>query len=122
MLLKLLLVGMGGFVGANLRYLTSLALKNSNFPLATFVVNIVGCFGLALFITILDQRLTLAPNLRLLIGTGFIGALTTFSTFSFEAINLIERGDWLVGVAYIMFSLVLGLGMTIAGLWVGSYL
>lgn len=122
MLLKILLVGFGGFVGANLRYFAGLVLKSSGFPLATFVVNMVGCFGLALFITLLEQRLTLPPHVRLLIGTGFFGALTTFSTFSYESISLIERGDWLLGGAYTALSLFLGLSMTLLGLWVGHAL
>ncbi|PJF41802.1 MAG: fluoride efflux transporter CrcB [Phototrophicales bacterium] len=122
MLLRILLVGVGGFIGANFRYLTSTLITSKDFPLATLVVNMVGCFGLALFVGFLDRHLMLSPNTRLLIGTGFFGALTTFSTFSFETINLIERGDFVLGGMYALVSTMLGFSMTMLGLWVGRLL
>lgn len=91
---KLLIVGLGGFVGANARYLASeWAYKHwgPGFPYGTLLVNVTGAFILGLFAT-LSLSLSWRPEWRLLIAVGFVGAYTTFSTFEYESIQLIAQG------------------------------
>lgn len=81
-------VGIGGFLGAILRYKVGEWIDTENgFPLETLVVNLFGCLFLAWFFTITTKRWNINPKLKLGIGTGFIGAFTTFSTFSIETLN-----------------------------------
>ncbi len=115
---KILAVGIGGFVGANLRYwLGSWVIHtlDTAFPWGTFVVNIIGCFGLAIFATLVTERITVSEATRLMVATGFFGALTTFSTFSLETLNLITAERWLLGLTNVTVSVGLGLLATIAG-------
>lgn len=118
----MLAVGLGGFVGANLRYVIALVLPNSGWPWATFSANMVGCFGLAFVLALLQDTMTLSEPMRLLITTGFFGALTTFSTFSFEVWRFLEQGDMLNAATYLSLSVVLGLAMSMAGYWFGHVL
>ena len=74
----MLAVGIGGFVGANLRYWFSLAIAQSAFPWATFAVNMIGCFGLAFFLTSIDTRLAVSEPLKLLVSTGFFWSINDF--------------------------------------------
>jgi CrcB protein len=90
-----LAVGCGGFVGAMARYGVGLLVARvwrSPIPLSTFLINVTGSFILGLFATWAAERAALAPLWRLLIGTGFVGAYTTFSTFEFETQGLVEAG------------------------------
>lgn len=112
-------VGLGGFIGANVRYWLSVTVSQSPFPWATFVVNAAGCFGLALVLTLVDHRITLDEQTRLLISTGFFGALTTFSTFSYESLQLFNRGETLLAFLYLAGSLGLGLALGAAGIALG---
>lgn len=120
MLLKMLAVGVGGFIGANLRFLLNVLLPAGLFPWATFVANMVGCFGLALIIGLLENQLRVAEPLRLLITTGFFGALTTFSTFSYEAWRFYDSGATITANIYLILSIVLGLALSAAGHWLGQ--
>lgn len=91
---RFLLVGLGGFLGANARYLVgqwAAARWGTAFPWGTFLVNVSGCFILGLFAT-LALRLGWADGWRLLVAVGFVGAYTTFSTFEFESLQLIAQG------------------------------
>ena len=93
--LKYLIVGIGGFVGANARYLVGGWVQNwlgPRFPYGTFVINVSGCFILGVFST-LAVRLAWNDHWRLLIAIGFVGAYTTFSTFEFETLQLIAEGS-----------------------------
>jgi CrcB protein len=113
-----LLVVLGGAVGAPLRYLTDQAVQSrhdSVFPWGTFVVNMVGSFilGLVAGAAVPAWALTL-------VGTGFCGALTTFSTFGYETVRLLEDGSYAAGLANASANLALGLGACALGWWVGS--
>lgn len=91
---KLLIVGLGGFVGANARYLASEWAYHRwgpGFPYGTLLVNVTGAFILGLFAT-LSLSLSWRPEWRLLVAVGFVGAFTTFSTFEYESIQLIAQG------------------------------
>ena len=95
---SVLYVGVGGFLGANARYLLTLwtdALlvpRWGLFPYGTLAVNILGSFGLALLGVWFSARTGMTPQMRLLVGAGFFGAFTTFSTFANESIALLEKG------------------------------
>ncbi|MEE4592183.1 fluoride efflux transporter CrcB [Streptomyces sp. DSM 41524] len=112
-----LLVITGGMVGAPLRYLTDRAVQtrhDSVFPWGTFLVNVVGCLVLGL-LTGAAAEGAASQRLQLLLGTGLCGALTTYSTFSFETLRLAEEGARLFAVANVVLSLVVGVGAAFAG-------
>lgn len=123
-LLPFLLVGVGGFLGANARYLTAKwvgTLIAGRFPLGTFLVNISGSFLLGLLGGVLAGRLVpQSDNVRLALGVGFLGAFTTFSTFEFETHALFEDGIWLPALTNIFVSLFVGLLAVRAGLVVAK--
>lgn len=116
-----LVVALGGFVGAPSRYLLDRAVNRrveSDLPWGTFLVNISGSFVLG-FLTGLTLGNYLAPRAKLLLGTGFCGAYTTFSTFTFETLRLIEVGQILEAMLNIAASLVVGLLGAAAGVALG---
>ena len=115
--MTLALVVLGGAVGAPLRYLTDLLVQarhDSVFPWGTFVVNVVGSLLLGA-LAAGTVHAGLPAWVLTLAGTGFCGALTTFSTWSFETIRLIEDGAWVEALANVTLSLVAGLGAVVAG-------
>jgi CrcB protein len=108
----LLLVGIGGGIGSILRYVSSwLITKNvsTNFPLATFSVNIFGCLLIGILIGIFGKQLSPNDDLKYLFITGFCGGYTTFSTFSAENIQLIQSGNYLIPALYITSSVLFGI-------------
>ncbi|MEV7320741.1 fluoride efflux transporter CrcB [Streptomyces sp. NPDC093970] len=112
-----LLVAAGAVVGAPLRYLTDRAVQSrheSVFPWGTFVVNVTGCLVLGL-LTGAASAGAASPHLQLLLGTGLCGALTTYSTFSYETLRLTETGAGLYAAANVVASLAAGLGAAFAG-------
>jgi CrcB protein len=112
-----LLVVLGAMLGAPLRYLTDRAVQSrhdSVFPWGTFVVNVTGCLVLGLLAGAAAAGAADA-HLQLLLGTGLCGALTTYSTFSYETLRLTETGAGLYAVANVVASVVAGLGAAFAG-------
>lgn len=118
--LKVLLIGLGGFFGAIARYgvsRASLLLFGGRFPLGTLFVNVSGSFFLGCVIGALFFRSTSGENFRLLLGTGFLGAFTTFSTFSVETVLLFDEGRYLAGSANVFANLFLSLIAALIGIW-----
>ena len=115
---KVLLVGVGGFAGAALRYLVSLAsagLFGESLPWGTLLVNAVG--GL-LAGAVMELGITtnlLAPAMRLFLMTGVLGGLTTFSAFSWETMRLFSDGLWLRACLNILLNVALSLGAVALG-------
>jgi CrcB protein len=112
-----LLVVAGAVVGAPLRYLTDRAVQSrhdSVFPWGTFAVNVTGCLILGL-LTGAAAAGAAGSHLQLLLGTGLCGALTTYSTFSYETLRLAETGARLYALANVAASVVAGLGAAFAG-------
>lgn len=107
---ELLVITIGGALGAVTRYQLGLWISNKwsqGFPLHTFLINLTGAFLLG-FLNILFERLTLSPIWRLGIGVGFLGAYTTFSTFGYEVITLLEGGSYGTAAAYTFLTIILG--------------
>lgn len=115
MIKQILLVGVGGGLGSILRYLTSVATVryfDDAFPLATFSVNVIGCFVMGL-LTGMPGALT--QEARLLFVAGFCGGFTTFSAFAFENVRLLQGHNYLTAFFYIGLSVLAGL----VGVWLG---
>jgi CrcB protein len=115
-----LLVLAGGALGAPARYVTDRLVQSrhaSGFPWGTFVVNTVGSLILG---TVLGS--TASPELVALVGTGFCGALTTYSTFGYETVALASRRAWLIAVLNALGSIAAGLGAAGLGLALGAAL
>ncbi len=120
-----LLIGLGGLLGANLRYLISVWAAGrfgSAFPWGTLVINLTGSCLLAVFLAWAANRTTLDPRIRLLIATGFFGAYTTFSTYANESMALLQAGDWVGAVSNVLGTNALCLAAALVGLAVGSWL
>jgi fluoride exporter len=124
LLLPYLLVGVGGFIGANARFVVARlvgALFDTRFPLGTFVINVSGSFLLGVLGTIVVQKIMPSSEaMRLALGVGFLGAFTTFSTFEFETHALFEDGSWLTATTNIVASVFVGLVAVRAGIVVAK--
>jgi CrcB protein len=120
LVLPFLLVGAGGFLGANARYVVARAvgaLVDTRFPLGTFVINVTGSFLLGVLVAVAGEKvLPTSESMRLALGVGFLGAFTTFSTFEFETHALFEDGSWLTATTNIVASLFVGLLAVRAGI------
>lgn len=115
--MEYLLISLGGVLGANTRYLVTGWITERvglGFPWGTFLINISGSFALGLFLAYM-ARYPASHYPRLFFAVGFLGAYTTFSTFSVEALQLLQSRRILSAVAYALGSPVLGL----LGAWVG---
>ncbi|AYF75537.1 fluoride efflux transporter CrcB [Nocardia yunnanensis] len=109
--MTVVLITLGAMIGAPLRYLTDRAVQtrhDSVFPWGTFTVNLAGCLLLGGI-----SGAALSTPWMMLVGTGFCGALTTYSTFSYETVRLAEQRTYLYAALNIVTSLVAGLGATL---------
>ena len=113
MLLNIFYVGLGGFIGAALRYLTSgfigRFMTQTTFPYGTFVVNMVGCLFIGFLAGIADSRQMFSATVQAFIFTGVLGAFTTFSTFSYETMGLFQNGQTSPALTNLGLQIVLGL-------------
>lgn len=107
-MLKCVLVGAGGFIGAALRYLIGLIPIKGNdaFPFKTLFINVAGAFMIGI-ITALAERKNINPNLVLMLQVGVCGDFTTFSTFAYETSGLMKNGNTAQAVIYAVLSVVL---------------
>jgi CrcB protein len=120
MIKAIFLIGIGGAAGSILRYLTNLWVARSFlhiFPLATLLVNVIGCLLIGLLVGVFDRQQVSNRELQYLFITGFCGGFTTFSAFSLENVLLLQSHASLA-VFYIVASILLGIG----AVWFGLYL
>jgi len=120
---KWLLVMLGGSLGAASRYgigLLTSKLLGTNFPWGTLTVNLSGCFIIGLLFALADRVHLLTPDVRLLLITGYLGALTTFSSFTLETVNAGRAGLTLQALTNILINNLGGLTLTYIGLRVGG--
>ena len=121
---NLLLVVVGGGIGAGIRHLTNmgaLRLVGSNYPWGTMAINIVGSFAMGLFIAMLMRRGG-SNELRLFVATGILGGFTTFSAFSLDFATLWERGATLPAFGYALASVIGAIIALFLGLWLARSL
>jgi CrcB protein len=115
----LLAVGIGAALGAWLRWLLSLAFNaaHPHLPLGTLLSNLIGGYLIGVVIELLGVRAGIPPEVRLLAVTGFLGGLTTFSTFSAESVNLISRGQYGWALAHTGAHLIGSIALTVLGIF-----
>jgi CrcB protein len=117
---EVILVFLGGGIGSALRYLVSKSFTgwiNNPFPYSTFLVNIIGCFLIGIFLTLPERFDWFTLEYRLFLATGICGGFTTFSTFSYENFALIKEGDYMYFVSYTILSFAIGLAATFLGMY-----
>ena len=124
-MLNVLFVGIGGFAGSITRYLVGGwfgARFGSAFPYGTFAINVTGSFVIGFFLAFAQDRVSLSPYWRLFFAVGFVGGYTTFSTFEYESISLLQNGEMLLGAIYMIGSVVIGAIAAIGGIALGSWI
>ena len=117
-MLQTISIAAGGAVGALLRFWTSNGvhiLLGRSFPFGTLSVNILGSMAMGLLYVLFLERMTVEPEVRAALLVGFLGAFTTFSTFSIETLNLVEQAEYVKALTNIVFSV---LGCVFAA-WIG---
>ncbi|HVG38272.1 MAG TPA: fluoride efflux transporter CrcB [Pyrinomonadaceae bacterium] len=118
---KYLAVAVGGALGAVARYHlgnTIVSRFGAPFPTATFLINVSGSFVIGFFLALAPEKFALNPHLRLAVAVGFVGAYTTFSTFEYETMQLLETRRYLLAFLYVVLSFAVGL----SAVWGGTAL
>ena len=118
-MIKLLLIGTGGFIGSILRYLVSGSVQAAShsiaFPYGTLAVNVAGCLVIGLMSYLTDSRGAGSPETRAVLMVGLLGGFTTFSAFGNETLNLFRDGEHLLAGANVAANVMLGL----TAVWLG---
>jgi CrcB protein len=120
----LLVIGIGGFIGSIVRYLTVKFVDErltSVFPFGTLVVNVIGSFLLGIVYAVAARKAGLSETTRLFLGVGFCGGFTTFSAFALENFNLIHQRFAGTSLLYISSSVLIGILALAAGVWVSRF-
>ncbi len=123
--MNFLMIGLGAFIGANLRYLVqtwAASRFGPDWPAGTLVVNVSGSFVLAFFVTLATTRLIVSPNARLFVVVGLLGGYTTFSSYMVETLNLIQTGRVGPTLFYFLGNVVFGLIAAILGVFIARAL
>lgn len=118
----MIFVGIGGALGAMIRYLVGKWIMNKTttlFPLGTWLINISGSFSLGILVA-LHMNSSINEWLWLLLGVGFLGAYTTFSTFGYEVLQLLQNKLQSYAIVYVVTSVVLGILFAFLGAWIGQ--
>ena len=119
MMMKLLLIGSGGFIGSVLRYLVSGSVQTASqsiaFPYGTLAVNVIGCLFIGFLSELAESRALLSPDTRSFLVIGILGGFTTFSAFGNETMHLLRDGETALALANIGAQVLLSLG----AVWLG---
>lgn len=118
MIKNILFIMLGGAIGSTLRYLVGILCANSklgNWPMGTFLVNIIGCLIMGILFGVGERFTSFPRELYLMLTVGLCGAFTTFSTFSADSIRLMETGQWFMALVYIVGSILVGFLLFFAG-------
>jgi len=105
---RILLIGLAGALGTITRYLVGLGagrVLGTAFPYGTLIVNVLGCFLIAAVAHVATATTSISPTMRLVLMTGFMGGLTTYSSFNLETTKLMQEGDWLVAAINVSITL-----------------
>jgi CrcB protein len=119
----ILLVALGGALGSIARYLVGGWIADwmgTAFPYGTFAINLTASFIIGFFLAFAQDRAGLSPYWRLFIAVGFVGGYSTFSTYEYESIRLLQDGEFLLGAVYLVGSMAAGAIAAIGGITVGS--
>jgi fluoride exporter len=125
-MLKVLIIGCGGFFGSISRYLVGgivhKILDQPFFPYGTLTVNILGCFLIGFLNGMVETRQFFSPEIRSLVFIGFLGGFTTFSTFGYESFSFMRDGQYGSTIANITIHIVLGLSAVVFGHYVSRFI
>ncbi len=123
--MQYLWIGLGGFLGANARYLIQVwasGLWGANFPYGTMIANVLGSFVIAFFLTLVATWPSFSPQLVLFFATGFLGGFTTFSSFSFDLFLLFENQGWFAAAMNLFGNVIFGLIGVVLGVTLARFL
>lgn len=115
-MMNVIAVGLGGFVGAVLRYLIGLVPLNEPwlFPIKTFGINLAGCIAIGIIAALAVRNDSLNPQMLLFLKVGACGGFTTFSTFALETADLIKNGNIIISFCYVFLSVLAGVAVIFA--------
>ncbi len=117
--MQYLAVAVGAMLGANLRFVVGNWAADRfgvEFPYGTLIVNISGAFAIGIVLAFIGERAGIDPLWRLFFATGFLGGYTTFSSYTWEVLSLVQDGDFLSAALYLLASNTVGL----FGVWLGT--
>lgn len=118
-MIKVLIIGCGGFIGAVLRYVVSGVIQNlsqsASFPFGTLGVNLIGCYLIGLVVYLAEAHNVFSTEMRLFLLIGILGAFTTYSTFGNETFEFLHTREALLAISNIVLHVILGL----LAVWLG---
>lgn len=120
MIKSVLIVGIGSFIGGALRYLISTLFKQyctQGFPWGTLLVNLMGCFIFGAIFALFSKYSSTSHPWCLLLTTGLCGGFTTFSTFAYESVQMLQQGNLSGFIGYVATSLIAGISLFALGYW-----
>jgi fluoride exporter len=121
---RFLLIAIGAVVGANARYWVGVwagGRFGADFPYGTFIVNVTGSLVIGFLLSLSTERLSLSPEMRLLLVTGFLGSYTTFSSYTFESMTLIRDGGMVNALINIFGNNLVGLTCALVGTYLARW-